>query len=175
MILMAFMPWSYENAKADTPAAFPTSDPFSLEGQTFPSYPTFREAFNQQVFAAKERLCILANRLDDREMSLALFAASRRAVSTALRVTARNKIPERQERRLEELGFLGVQVLTKPLRSGKSRVPTIIAIDSRAWNVSSELFEFSSGEVSVSPSALTAAEVCRWAEGAEGANAATRR
>lgn len=175
MILMAFMPWSFESAKADTPAAFPTSDPFSLEGQTFPSYPTFREALNQQLFAAKERICILADRLDDREMALALFAASRRAVSTTLRVTARNKSSERQERRLEELGFLGVQALTKPLRSDKSQVPTIIALDGRAWNVSSELFEFSSGEVNVSASALTAAEVCRWAEGAEGAKAATRR
>ncbi|MEY2988319.1 MAG: hypothetical protein RJB13_1840 [Pseudomonadota bacterium] len=160
------------NAKAN---AASDSVPFVLEGQKFPSYSTFREALNQQIFAAKNRVCVLTQRLDDRELALALFSASRRAVLTALRVSLKKKTTEREERRLEELSFLGIQILKKPLTALKMQSPTLLAIDGRAWSVSSELLEYLANEVTIEPAALTATEVCRWAEDAAGAKAATRR
>ena len=170
--LTAFMPWSFANARADSPS-LPVL--FGREGQEFPSYPTFREALSQQIFSAKERICIVTDRLDDRELALALFSASRRAVFTAVRVSTRDRLTEREDRRLEELKFLGLQILKKPLNKNKRQSPTLLAFDRRAWSVSAELLELSEGEVDVEPAPLTATEVCSWVEDAVGAKAATRR
>ena len=169
---MVSTPWSTANATSDSPSDVM---PFSLEGQKFPSYPTFREVLNQQIFAAKERVCILTQRLDDRELSFTLFSASRRAVYTALRILVQKTTTEREEQRLEEFSFLGLQILKKPLIKLKMQDPTLLTIDGRAWSVSSELNEFSASEVNVEPAPLTAAEVCRWAEDAASAKATTRR
>lgn len=177
MILTAFMLLFCENAKADTSVESSRLTQFSLEGQSFPSYPTFRENLSHQIYGAKKRVCILSRRFEDREIALALFSASRRAVLTALRVHLKKQTTAQSDslpRISEELVFLGIPILEKSLDPIKMTTPTILAIDGRAWSISSELYEFSRVEVSVEPAAMTATEVCRWAEGAVGAKAATR-
>lgn len=166
-----------ESARADTSVKTSKSTQFSLEGQSFPSYPTFRENLSQQIYGAKKRICILSRRFEDREIALALFSASRRAVLTALRVHPKKETadqPDSPPRISEELALLSIPVLEKSLTPIKMTTPTILAIDGRAWSISSELYEFARVEVNVEPAAMTATEVCRWAEGAVGAKAATR-
>lgn len=129
----------------------------------------------RHIAAARGRVCLISRKFEDRDVALALFAASRRALTTALKVaTPTEKKNSRLSQLTEELRFFGLPVLEASLTPLKLSVPTLLALDDRAWSVSSEFYELHRGEVTVVPAALTAGEVCRWAEDSRGAKATTR-
>jgi len=171
------------NAWADQPAAH--SSPivhklrFALNGSHFPSYDVFRDVLVSEMFQAKKRICIVSKRFEDRELAFVLFNASRRSVSTHVRVDPQKTLvgsaSGRLERLLDDLRSMGLTVSEQPFGNLNLPEPTLIALDNRAWSVSQGLSELVARPVDVEAAPFTAAEVCGWAEAAESAKAATRR
>ncbi len=105
-----------------------------------------------------------------------LYGVSRRAVATAIRVNPRgSRQGGRLEKVVDELVTLGLPVQELSIAPLKMNEPTLIAIDSRAWSVSSPLSQTASSEVEVEAAPWTSAEVCRWAQAAQSAKAQTVR
>lgn len=152
---------------------------FRLEGSHYPSYSVFKGVLSAQMFSAKQRICILTQNFEDRELAFVLFNASRRALAAQLRVEPKLEdlaLRGRLGRLLDDLRALGLSVSEASLKKLKLPKPTIIAIDNRAWSVSSELSELENVVVVVEAAPFTAAEVCGWAEAApSGAKPATQR
>ena len=152
---------------------------FRLEGSHYPSYSVFRDVLSAQMFSAKQRICILTKNFEDRELAFVLFNASRRALAAQLRVEPKLEgvgFRGRLGRLLDDLRALGLSVSDESLKNLKLPKATIIAIDNRAWSVSSELSELQNVIVDVEAAPFTAAEVCGWAEAApSGAKPATQR
>jgi hypothetical protein len=175
MILTAFTPWLSANVRADGKLS-ENATAFNPEGSVFPSYPVFRDVLSRHVLTAGSRICVVSSVFEDREIGLMLFAASRRAVSTAIRVSPRS---ENQPGRLhavpDNLKMLGLPVQENSLQPLKLSGPTVIAIDRRAWSVSVPLSETLGEPVEVESAPWTAAEVCGWARSAQSAKAATVR
>jgi len=180
---MASTPLLCGKAKAEPRAAetqvFAAQIRFNPEGSQYPSFSSFRDALNAQIYSAQHRVCILSDDFQDREIGFALYNASRRAVLTRLRVDSRGSLKSgtagRLGRLLDELQASGIPVLEKSLKSLRMPEPTILAIDQRAWSISAVLIETSSKAVEVEAAPFTTQEVCNWAEAASSAKAATLR
>ncbi|MEN9528244.1 MAG: hypothetical protein RI932_117 [Pseudomonadota bacterium] len=152
---------------------------FALTGSQFPSYDVFKDVFIAEMFQAKKRICILSTRFEDRELAFVLLNASRRSVSTHVRVEPQRTSTRvgvgRLGRVVDDLRSLGLTVLEQSLSKLNLPEPTLVALDNRAWNVSQGLSEVVARPVDVEAAPFTAAEVCSWAEAASSAKAATRR
>lgn len=152
---------------------------FALNGSSFPSYDVFRDVFISEMFQAKKRICILSQKLEDRELALVLLSASRRSVTTHLRIEPQRTLSAaasgRLGRVLDDLRSLGLTVHEQSLSRLNLPEPTIVALDDRAWSISQGLSEFVARPVDVEAAPFTATEVCGWAEAAPGAKGATQR
>jgi hypothetical protein len=177
MILMASTPWSYASANPES-ASKSSPAVFRPEGTSFPSWRVFRDALAGQFLHARSRVCIVSRSFEDRQLAGFLHAASQRGLLTALRLEPRVR-SDQQNGRLEhlagELRALGLSVTEISLKSLKLNEPTLIAIDQRAWSVDADLSEFQKDAVEVEAARWTSDEVCRWAQAAQPAKAATSR
>jgi hypothetical protein len=150
---------------------------FKAEGYVYPSYSVFRDVLNLEISSAKRRICVLARIFDDREIAYGLGLASRRAVAALMRLEppASDSSPSSNPFNASDtLRAFGLTPWKESLKKLKLPEPTVIAIDSRAWSISSELSELRTAPVDVEPAPFTSAEVCGWADAAASAKAATR-
>jgi hypothetical protein len=168
-------------ADADTKKPSPVVNNlrFALTGSHFPSYEVFRDVLISEMFHAKKQICILAKRFEDRELAFVLLNASRRSLSTRVRVEPQRSgtglASGRLGRVLDDLRSLGVTVSEQPLSKLNLPAPAVVALDNRAWTISEDLSEVVARPVDVEAAPFTSAEVCGWAEAAAGAKPATRR
>jgi hypothetical protein len=136
----------------------------------------FREVLAQEMLAARSRVCLVTPTIEDRLIGLMMFGLTRRAVVVAARVNPRTPAARgRLERWIDELRTLGIPVIEQSLKSLNLREPTVVAIDQYVWTVDVPLSETISAPVEVDASEWTSAEVCRWAEAAQTAKAASSR
>lgn len=168
---MVFTPWLSASAATRQPVAR-----FNPEGSEYSSYLVFRDVLSGQILSARSRVCVVTTAFDDRELGLMMFAASRRALTTAIRTNPRpTALTSRLERLVDEMRALGLPILELSLKNLKLSEPTVIALDQRAWTINQPLSETMAGAVEVESSAWTAAEVCGWAQAAQAAKATTGR
>ena len=115
---------------------------------------------------------------EDRQLAGFLHAASQRGLLTTLRLEPSARGDQRNgrlERLAGELRMLGVSVSEMSLKTLKMNEPTLIAIDQKAWSVDAHLSEFHTEPVEVEAARWTSEEICRWAQAAQAAKAATSR
>ena len=164
-------------ASSVVPLSVQKSLQFGVEGNEFPTYAIFRDALNTQFFGAKHRICILTRKFEDREIALALFAASRRSLGTYLRIEPHRTEAANADRLMrlaDDMRRVGLPIFEESLKKLKLSEPTMIAIDQRAWSVSVELSEMQNSTVSVEAAPMTSSEVCLWAQNSLSAKAATQ-
>ena len=176
MISMAFTP-SFSAGATSERTTQPERAALSASQDTlFPSYLVFRDALNAQILSGQSRVCILSDVFEDREIGLMVYGASRRALTTAVRINPRSGLlTGRLARLADELRNLGVSISELPLKPLKIATPTLVAVDRRAWSIDAPLSETHRGAVAVEPAAWTAGEVCQWAQDPQSAKAATVR
>lgn len=176
MIWMVFTPSFSAGATAERTTQTERSALSATQDTLFPSYLVFRDALNSQLLAAQNRVCILSDVFEDREIGLMVYGASRRALTTAIRMNPRSGLlTGRLARLADELRNLGIPIAESPLKSLKIGTPTLLAVDRRAWSIDAPLSETHRGPVAVEPAAWTAGEVCQWAQDPQSAKAATVR
>jgi hypothetical protein len=150
---------------------------FIPEGFVYPSYAVFRDVLGLEIASAKNRICILARLFEDREIAGGLGLASRRALTALVRVEPRSTEANGSADPFmagQTLRAFGLTPWENSLKKLKLSEPTVVAIDNRAWNISTDLSELRRSPVEVEPAPFTAREVCGWADAAAGAKAATR-